>query len=172
MPTGSTNEKLGDGEKAEVDHQPGSGSWDPLLGVAYSNQLSPQWSVSSNLLYHLATEGARETTIGDSLMYNAAVLWSPTSHSHSHHGNASTGHTEHAWQYVLEMNGEWHDKTEISGSKDDNTGGDVIFASAGLRWSYSDWGTHFSLATPLYKNLNGVQSEPDWLLSTGVSMAF
>lgn len=169
-PTGNTNEKLSDGEKAEVDHQPGSGSWDPLMGIAYSNQLSPQWSVSSNLLYHLTTEGTRETTVGDSLMYNAAILWTPT--SHSHHSGDSTSHTEHAWQYVLELNGEWHDKTEVSGSKDDNNGGDVIFAAAGLRWSVGDWGTHISLGTPIYKNLNGVQSEPDWQLSTGVSLAF
>ncbi len=173
-PTGNTNEKLSDGEKAEVDHQPGSGSWDPLLGVAYSNSLSAQWSVSSNLLYHLTTEGERETTIGDNLLYNAAVLWSPASqsHRHSHHDAASNHHTEQAWQYVLELNGEWHDKTEIDGSQDDNTGGDVIFASAGLRWSYGDWGTHLSVGTPLYKNLNGEQSEPDWQLSAGVSIAF
>jgi hypothetical protein len=171
-PTGNTNEKLSDGEKAEVDHQPGSGSWDPLLGVAYSTQLDAQWSVSSNLLYHLTTEGARDTTVGDRLMYNAAMLWSPNSHSHNHRGAASHHHPEQAWQFVLEMNGEWHDKTEVSGSKDDNTGGDVIFASAGLRWSYGDWGTHLSVGTPVYKNLNGIQSEPDWQLSTGVSIAF
>ncbi len=172
-PTGNTNEKLSDGEKAEVDHQPGSGSWDPLLGVAYSTQISVQWSISSNLLYHLSTEGTRETTVGDRLMYNAAIIWSPTSHSHNHHSDdAGTHHTDHAWQYVLELNGEWHDRTEVDGSKDDNTGGDVIFASTGLRWSYGSWGTHIAVGTPLYKNLNGIQSEPDWQLSTGVSMGF
>lgn len=169
-PTGDTNEKLSNGEKAEVDHQPGSGSWDPLLGIAYSNRFSPNWSVSSNLLYHLTTEGVRETTVGDKLMYNAAVMWSPS--HHSHHGSAGTGHTEQSWQYILEMNGEWRDKTDIDGGKDDNTGGDVIFASAGVRWSYGEWGTHISAGTPLYKNLNGIQSEPDWQLSTGISMAF
>ncbi len=169
-PTGNTNEKLSDGERAEVDHQPGSGSWDPLLGIAYSNQLSAQWSVSSNLLYHLTTEGARATTIGDSLMYNAAVLWVPA--NHSHHSDTSTSHTEQTWLYVLELNGEWHDNTEIDGSDEDNTGGDVIFASAGLRWGFGDWGTHLSVGLPLYKDLNGTQSEPDWLLSGGVSMAF
>jgi Putative MetA-pathway of phenol degradation len=175
-PTGNTNEKLSDGEKAEVDHQPGSGSWDPLLGIAYSTQISAQWSVSSNLLYHLTTEGARDTTVGDRLMYNAAVLWSPASHSHSHHSidqdTDNNHHPKDSWQYVLELNGEWHDRTGVSGSKDDNTGGDVIFASAGLRWSFGNLGTHISLGTPLYRNLNGIQSEPDWQLSTGVSMAF
>ena len=103
-------------------------------------------------------------------MYNGAVIWSPA--SHSHHSSPHTSHTDQTWQYVLEMNGEWRDKTEVDSRKDGNTGGNLIFASAGLRWGYGDWATHLSLVTPLYKNLNGVQSEPDWRLSTGVSLAF
>jgi hypothetical protein len=71
---------------------------------------------------------------------------------------------------VLELTGEWHDRTEVDGRKDDNTGGDVTFASTGLGWSYVSWGTHISVGTPLYKNLNGIQNEPDWQLSTGISM--
>jgi hypothetical protein len=96
VPTGSTSERLSNGELAEIEHQPGSGSWDPLLGIAYSTQLSQEWSVSSNLLYQLTTEGKRDTENGDSLMYNGAVIWSPA--SHSHHGNAHTSHTDQTWQ--------------------------------------------------------------------------
>lgn len=169
-PTGSTNEKLDNGERAEVEHQPGSGSWDALLGIAYSTQLSPQWSVSGNLLYQLTTEGKRDTEIGDSLMYNAAIIWSPA--SHSHHGDAPSSHTDQTWQLVLEMNGEWRDKTEVDSHKDRNTGGNVIFATAGLRWGFGAWSTHIALAAPVHKDFNGKQSEPDWRLSSGVSLAF
>ena len=119
----------------------------------------------------MATEGARETTVGDSLLYNVALLWSPSNASHSHHEGTGAGHMHSVWQYVLELNGEWRDATDIDGSQEDNTSGDVIFTSAGLRWSYGNWGTHLLLGLPVYKNLNGEQSEPDWLLSTGVSMA-
>lgn len=169
-PTGSTNEKLDDGERAEVEHQPGSGSWDALLGLAYSTQINPQWSVSSNLLYQLTTEGKRETEIGDSLMYNGALIWSPA--SHSHHGDPHSSHTDQSWQFVLELNGEWRDKTEVDGDKDKNTGGNVIFATAGLRWGFGAWSTHIALATPVHKDFNGTQSEPDWRLSSGISLAF
>ena len=73
---------------------------------------------------------------------------------------------------MLEVNGEWRDKTEVGGGKDGNTGGNVIFASAGLRWGYGDWATHLSIATPVYEDLNGTQSEPEWRLSTGISLFF
>lgn len=169
-PTGSTSEKLSNGERAEVEHQPGSGSWDALLGFAYSVPLSAEWDFSSNLLYQLTTEGKRDTEMGDSLMYNAAIVWSPA--SHSHHGDAHANHIDQSWQFVLELNGEWRDKTELDGSNDRNTGGNVIFGTAGLRWGYSAWSTFLSLATPMHTNFNGVQSEPDWRFSTGVSLAF
>lgn len=169
-PTGSTGEKLSNGERAEVEHQPGSGSWDALLGFAYSVPLSQKWRFSSNLLYQYTTEGKRDTEIGDSLMYNAAVIWAPA--SHSHHEGAHDNHIDQSWQIVLELNGEWRDRTETDGGSERNTGGNVIFGTTGLRWSYGAWSTHLSLAAPLLKNLNGQQSEPDWRLSTGVSLAF
>lgn len=169
-PTGSTSEKLSDGERVEVEHQPGSGSWDALLGLAYSVPLSQEWDFSSNLLYQLTTEGKRDTEIGDNLMYNAAVIWSPA--SHSHHGDAHASHIDQSWQFVLELNGEWRDKTDVDGDSDRNTGGNVIFGTTGLRWGYGAWSTHLSLAAPLHTDFNGEQSEPDWRLSTGVSLAF
>ncbi len=170
IPTGSTSEKLGDGERAEVEHQPGSSSWDPLLGLAYSNQLNSQWSFSSNVLYQLTSEGKRDTEIGDSLLYNAAFILDPA--DHSHHGGAPTDHVDQNWQYVVELNGEWRGETEVDDVEDANTGGNVIFASAGLRWSYGLWGIHLSVATPILEDLNGVQSEPDWRMSTGISYSF
>jgi hypothetical protein len=169
-PTGSTNKKLSNGEKVEVEHQPGSGSWDALLGFAYSVPLSPKWDLSSNLLYQITTEGKRDTEIGDSLMYNVAVVWSPV--SHSHRGDALADHIDQSWQAVLELNGEWRDNTEVDGSSDKNTGGNAIFGTAGLRWGLGVWSTYLSLAAPLHTDFNGVQSKPDWRFSTGVSVAF
>ncbi|MBE9539226.1 MAG: transporter [Proteobacteria bacterium] len=169
-PTGSTSEKLANGERAEIEHQPGSGSWDPLMGIAMSSQLSPQWSVSSNLLYQLTTEGQRDTEIGDSLMYNGAIIWSPATHSHQ--GSPNISHVDQSWQLVLELNGEWRDKTRVNGHSDKNTGGNVIFASAGARWSYGAWSTHIAFNAPIQKNFNGLQSEPDWRLSSAVTVAF
>ena len=57
VPTGATDKKLDNGEKAELEHQPGTGSWDALLGFAYSTEVTPTWSFSSNILYQLTTEG-------------------------------------------------------------------------------------------------------------------
>jgi hypothetical protein len=166
-PTGSTNERLSSGEKAEVEHQPGSGSWDALGGFAYSSRLSAQWNIRSNLLYQLTSEGKRDTEVGNSMMYNAAVVWSPPPHTHHVHA-----HTDQRWQLVLELNGEWRDKTQVNSVKDNNTGGNVIFATVGLRWNIADWSTQIALAAPIHEDFNGIQSEPEWRLSSGIAFAF
>src|SRR5690348_6689478 len=36
LPTGSTHRKSLDGERLETEHQPGTGSWDPILGASAS----------------------------------------------------------------------------------------------------------------------------------------
>ena len=79
---------------------------------------------------------------------------------------------DQTWQFVLEVNGEWRDKTEVDGASDKNTGGNVVFGTAGVRWGYGDWSTHLAFAAPIYEDFNGTQSEPEWRLSTGISMAF
>ena len=62
-PTGVTNERHGD-ETLEAEFQPGSGSWDTLLGFALA-QRTGRWSFDTNVLYTLATEGTQDTNLGD-----------------------------------------------------------------------------------------------------------
>jgi len=96
VPTGVTGATDRNGELLEVEHQPGSGSWDPLLGMAASKRFGAI-SFDANLLYTFATNGARATNLGDRLHYNLAAsyrLGKEDSHNHSHE------HAEHqhlAW---------------------------------------------------------------------------
>jgi len=55
IPTGETNEESPD-EKLEAELQPGSGSWDPFVGLAFSKRWS-MWSFVSNATYQLFSEG-------------------------------------------------------------------------------------------------------------------
>ena len=41
VPTGQTHETDRSGERLETEHQPGTGSWDPLLGLAASKSSGP-----------------------------------------------------------------------------------------------------------------------------------
>jgi hypothetical protein len=56
-PTGTTNEKTNAGDLVEPDHQPGSGSWDPLVGFALAKQLDERLLVGSSLMGRITTEG-------------------------------------------------------------------------------------------------------------------
>ncbi len=72
----------------------------------------------------------------------------------------------------MELNGEWHGKQETAGFTDENSGGNTIYVSPGLRLSIDQWSGFVSVGLPVVKDLNGIQAEPDWRVSTGASLAF
>ncbi len=71
LPTGETGNHDDQGELFETEHQPGSGSIDPLLGVAVTKNFG-RASLSGNVLYTKCTEGTQATTMGDIFAYNLA----------------------------------------------------------------------------------------------------
>lgn len=152
-PTGETHKKDRDGDRFETELQPGSGSWDPLLGVAWSSRFR-MWSMDANLIYTLTTEGSQETELGDSLTCNLSFA-RPIMGADHHHGNSHA-----SLSMVFEINGEWRDKTEISGETEDNSGGSLLYFSPGLSLNLSQWVFSASVGLP-YENLNGTQGKPN-----------
>ena len=185
-PTGRTGERDDQGELFEAEFQPGSGSWDPMLGLALS-QAQGRWSVDGNVLYTIATEGTQHTDLGDRFHYNGAVTYrllggdAETSHktamNHSHHGHSH--HHQHALSpeglvidAVLELNGEWQAKQNISGETDPNSGGNVVYLSPGIRIASNRWSGFATVGIPIINDLNGLQSEPTYRLFGGVLVGF
>jgi hypothetical protein len=184
-PTGETGERS-HGELLEAEFQPGSGSWDGSFGVALTHRIG-LWSFDSNVLYTLVTEGTQETDLGDLFLYNAAISYrlvglgeaSPMFHgAHSHadgddgHGHVHAEPGEPALDLVLELNGEWHGKQETAGITDENSGGNTLYLSPGLRLSADRWSGFLSVGIPVVTDLNGIQAEPDWRLTAGTSLSF
>jgi hypothetical protein len=169
MPTGDTKEKTKEGDRFEAEHQPGSGSWDPLFGFGVSRPWNST-SLSASLFYQVSTEGTQDTIIGDGVFYSLALahrLGSVNSHNHHDHGP----HRE--WDLILELNGEWREKVDIDGARDDNTGGHVLFLAPGIRYAASQgWAAALSFGVPVIKNLNGIQSKPDWHVIGNIGYAF
>jgi hypothetical protein len=192
-PTGRTGVKDGDGERFEAEFQPGTGSWDGLAGLALTQRFG-LWSFDASALYVLATEGALETNLGNRLQYNVAVSYrlmggalgpmyagampdpmyhgGPKRRGHAHHHEEVPARRGPALDLVLELNGEWHDKTTIAGVKDANSGGNVVYLAPGLRYSMDKWSSFVSVGVPIVNELNGIQAEPDWRLLTGISVNF
>jgi hypothetical protein len=64
LPTGSTHRTSPNGERLETEHQAGTGSWDPLFGLAASKSWGT-WALHGSALYQLSTQGAQATELGD-----------------------------------------------------------------------------------------------------------
>lgn len=168
-PTGSTNEKDGN-EKLETEFQPGTGSWDWLFGAS-SSVNAGGFGVHGNVLYNLTTEGSQNTEIGDAFFYNLGIVY--TLFNDVHPGAEHHDHSHVTWDVMLELNGENRQKNEIDGNKEDNSGGDIIYLSPGIRVSSSSsWSMFISVGKPIYDDLNGRQTDNDYRLVGGVGVAF
>ena len=64
MPTGRTTAENRQGTEFEAELQPGSGSWDPVMGTAFQYQWA-QVIFHGNVLYSIRTNGAHEFRAGN-----------------------------------------------------------------------------------------------------------
>lgn len=195
IPTGRTNVNDAFGERFETEFQPGTGSWDGLFGLAFTQRFGA-WSFDTSVLYQLATTGAQDTDLGDRFLYNAAVsyriyggIFAPAGRMNAgalpepmYHGGPKERQRHHhaeppaprgpALDLVLELNGEWHGQEVTAGVKEPNSGGNVVYLSPGFRLSMDKWSSFVSVGIPVINHVNGIQAEPDWRLLTGVAVNF
>ena len=172
-PTGETEVKDKDGVRFETEFQPGSGSWDFLLGTAISKNIKG-FSYHANILYNKTTEGSQSTEIGDALSYNAALTYRlglEDDHDHTSHDHNNIETTGVTWDLLIELNGETRAKNEISGFKDENSGGSIIFLSPGVRVSSGLFSGFISVGMPIIEDQNGKQTDIDSRIVAGISLA-
>lgn len=158
-PTGQTTVKSNQSEVFEAHHQPGSGSWDPSMGFAFTKAMG-QFSFDSNVLYQVSTTGTQNTNLGDVFEYNAALSYAfgaPVRNAFFASSNNAP------WTAILELNGEWREKQRADGIWDPNSGGNAIYISPGVRFSGGKgWNTALSFGAPIVTDYNGYQSPPDY----------
>lgn len=193
-PTGRTDLVDPFGEVFETEFQPGSGSWDALIGVAASQQLTPSWGLHANILGVITGTGAQDTNLGNRVLYNAAAVYrvfgTTASEPHSHrprdafaHAGPHVGaitkapivaeqHQHVALDALLELNGEWHDKQTALGVIDPNSGGNTVYLAPGLRLTVDKWAGYVSAGIPIVRDVNGIQPAASWRIIGGVSVAF
>jgi hypothetical protein len=174
MPTGETGVLMNDGQVFSPHHQPGSGAWDPMFGLAFT-QGAGRWSFDANVLFLFAQEGARDSNLGDVFNYNAAVsyrLLGACSEDEPHEPGVTHEHPT-TLDLIFEANGDARGRVYEEGFIDANTGGNLVFLSGGARlsWGHS-WAATASLGAPILEDLNGIQSEPVMRILFGISKAF
>ncbi len=160
LPTGKTDLHSPAGERLEPDHQPGSGSTDAFTGVALSKSFG-NTTLAASVLYTLAGDGSQDSNLGDVLRVSAGWGWS-----------AEARASGPMWRWMIELNGQWHDKMQMAGVTDPNSGGMQLFVAPGLRVTWSSHISWFaSIGLPLVQNLDGVQSETSFRASTGIGFS-
>ena len=191
-PTGATDRLDQLGAVFETEFQPGSGSWDALIGAAFTQRFGA-WSFDSNILGVIAGRGAQDTRLGDRFLYNAAVSYrvvgyappeqdgllpasamshGPVPHRHEHPLKRIPAPPQWTLDAVLELNGEWHDYAETAGVRDLNSGGHVLLVSPGLRLARGAFSGFASVGIPIVNEMNGLQSKTSYRVLTGIAYAF
>lgn len=169
MPTGETGNRH-DGANLEAEHQPGSGSWDPLIGFAATRKAGPA-ALDASVLYAMATEGSQDTDLGDRVAYNMALSYRLGGELHYH--EPGVPHQHEAWDLVLELNGEWAGEKEIEGEADDDSGGNQIFLSPGIRYTAgAGWAVQLSAGAPVVSNMGAGHPDTAYRITAGISRAF
>jgi len=170
-PTGKTDVLNDEGHRFEAEHQPGSGSWDWLAGMAATRQWS-KINLDSNVLYAFAGDGSQFSNLGDVFNYNIALSYRFTHDSKHGHGAASHHHDapENSWDIAVELNGEWRDYVTVGDIRQTHTGGNLVYIAPSVRFNNRNgWTAYASLGVPVIENLNGVQSDPKFRLFVGIS---
>jgi hypothetical protein len=161
-PTGATGVQTNLGDSFEAHFQPGSGSWNPSVGLSFTRAMGA-FSFDTNVLYTVATRGTQKTDLGDVFDYNFALSYAFGAPVRSGFFSSSNNAP---WTAILELNGEWQDYQNTAGLTDPNSGGNTVYISPGIRFSGGKgWNTALSIGAPIVTDLNGFQSEPEYRIT-------
>jgi hypothetical protein len=166
VPTGSTHKHDLEGERLETEHQPGTGSWDPIVGASAAIKTGAV-QLTASALYQFAGKGAQDTRLGDRLQGGLSVShhFGEREEAHHHDHDADGEHRHHheahdSWDAFVELGGEWEGRQEIAGAVERASGGNWIYAAPGVRFnSRSGWSAGAAVALPLWQHIR--DSHPD-----------
>jgi Putative MetA-pathway of phenol degradation len=182
VPTGSTHERSLEGERLETEHQPGSGSWDPIFGASASAKLGAVQLTASGL-YQVSTAGAQNTRLGNRLQGGIALShrFGPKPHEHAashnhHHGDELDEHDEprtNSWAAFVELAGEWEGRQKVDGEIEQASGGKWVYVAPGVRFNAaSGWSAGAAVALPVWQRIRGSHPDNRYRLMLSLGRAF
>lgn len=177
-PTGATHRRDLTGDRFETEHQPGTGSWDPIGGLAFSVGRGAN-AIDASLLYQRGTRGAQATRLGDraeaglAFSHRFGPVEADEDHDHGHDaegGGHDHRHHHHAvLDGIIELNAEWECRQTVAGAIDAFSGGRSVWLSPGLRYAAaSGWSLSGSIGLPIYQRIRA--SHPDNAYRASISL--
>lgn len=180
VPTGSTHKRSSEGERLETEHQPGTGSWDPILGASGGLKVGAV-QLTASALYQFSWKGAQNTQLGDRAQGGISLSrrFGPPEHHH-HEEHEEQGEHEHAaphghrsWDAFVELTGEWEGRQEVDGQIEEASGGKSIWITPGARFnSASGFSVAGGLAVPVWQEIRASHPNNDYRLTLSVGRAF
>jgi hypothetical protein len=181
VPTGSTRKRDLEGERLETEHQPGTGSWEPIVGVSAAVKTGAV-QLTASALYQFAGKGAQDTRLGDRLQGGVSLshhFGEPEeAHRHDHEGEAEPHHHHRheahgSWDAFVELGGEWEGRQEIAGAVEPASGGAWIYAAPGVRFnSRSGWSAGAAVALPLWQHIRDSHPDNGYRMMVSVGRSF
>lgn len=164
-PTGKTNVKTNQGELFSASDQPGTGAFLAFGGIICSKTWG-NLAISGNLIYTQTTTGTQDTMLGSYFDYNFAGVY-PLLKSHHLKG------LEYSIDGVLELNGEYIAKDNISGANDPNSGGNTVLIAPGVRLNIGkNFSSYLGVAIPVSQILYGTQVKNTYTIYSGIDLFF
>ena len=170
-PTGSTRKRDNHGERFEAEHQPGSGSWDPLVGVAGGTGVGAM-RINASVTYQHAGIGAMDTRLGDRLLGGVSLAhrFGPAD-SHDAPDDAPHGHE--SVDAFVELTGEWEGRQETGGIPEEHSGGKAVVLSPGVRYtSASGWSAAAAVGVPLWQRVRAAHPDNGYRVTIGIGRSF
>lgn len=162
MPTGSHSRRDAFGLIPRI-LQPGSGSWDPFLGVALTRQ-TLDWEFDAAARYRFNSE-ASGFTFGDEARADTSFQYRVFPRT--------LGSGVPAFVYaVLESNLIWNGKNSSLGVTAINSGGLTWNLAPGLQYVTPRFILETAIQFPVVQNLHGTALESDWVWTAGFRWNF
>ena len=167
-PTGSTAKRSDDGERLEVEHQPGSGSWDLITGASAGFELGTV-KVALSASREWTSKGAFDTELGDRTLVGLSLSRALGAMAHHDDDEGEAPHGHDSTSLFVEATYEVEGKQRIGGDVEEESGSKAIWLSPGVthEWA-SGWSAGLAAGIPLWQEV-GI-SHPDNKLRMTLSL--
>ena len=184
LPTGGTRERNNDGERLEAEHQPGTGSVDPIAGASFGTDLG-MFRLTASTVYQFAGKGAQDTRLGDRAQAGIALSrrFGPAEDHHEpaeHHHDEGVGPHEHApahghasWDAFVELTGEWEGRQKVAGEVEAYSGVKALWLTPGARFnSTRGLSVAAAIGIPVAQDIRESHPENKFRLTLSLGQAF
>jgi len=151
----------------------GSGSYDPMFGVAFSKQWD-KLTLQANGIYKYTTKGFENNYYGSLSTQNLILSYRLKGEKNfcSIDTSAKKEISKLGVSIFAGYYGEWLDKLKEDDVIDENSGHNLGFATLGANLFYKKWAFPLTFSIPIINKMNGNQNDAGYRLRLGIIKSF